>query len=238
MAYTAQQYFNQIVANEIEMADLQTLIAKMPPGPERAKRQARLALVRRVTQQYKTKYTRMTGTPWQDLPRTTVVEEKSTPRKQPSQATPPPTPQAPRIRRLRHREFRDSEGRDMFELSQPDPAGDSVDKLIKYWATRGESVHGSEFKASRKTVTVPQTHRVVAVKILTESSSEVGLLYTAKASNTYVTYEWGPPGQTVRVTWITREKDLNTGKVTVSSRTKTIPRSKAAGNAVFFPPEP
>lgn len=141
-------------------------------------------------------------------------------------------------RRLSHREFRLSEGKDMFGLSKPDPLGDAITDLIKYWGTGGESLYGREAKDSRRVVTVPISHRVNTVTIRTESSSKVGPGYSAEASNTYVEYEWGFPGGTVSVTWTTRKKDLNTGRVSEDSRTKSLPRSEVEGNAVIFPPDP
>jgi len=141
-------------------------------------------------------------------------------------------------RRLSYREFRKSEGRDMFDLGKPDPIGDNIVNLIKYWGTRGVSIYGNEVKASRRVVTVPVTHRVNTVTISTEAASKVGLMYTAAASNTYVTYEWGPPRGTVSVTWTRKEKDLNSGKVNETSKTQSFPRSEVEHSPVIFPPDP
>lgn len=141
-------------------------------------------------------------------------------------------------RRLSYREFRKSEGQDMFEMGKPDPIGDAIVSLIKYWGTRGTSIYGNEAKASRRVVTVPVTHRVNTVTISTESSSKVGLMYIVEASNTYVTYEWGPPRQTVSLTWTRKAKDLNSGRVTETSKTESFPRSEVEHNPMIFPPDP
>jgi hypothetical protein len=148
-------------------------------------------------------------------------------------------------RRLSRREFRYTAGKDMHAIKEPDPAGDAIQNLMRYWFQPRGTVHktGSEVRAERKIVTVAATDRVNRVTIETDSAVRKSVFYEVEASNTIVTYEWGPPKDAVTVVWHKREKKVegvlgNDVSEDSSSRTMILSRDEVGGDPLIFPPDP
>ena len=140
--------------------------------------------------------------------------------------------------RLSQRVFSKSSGKSMQDIMNPDPIGNSIDNIIMTLGTRGEHIYGLERKGRRKSISVPITHRVNAVKIHTTTAKIVST-HEVSASDTTVTYEWGPPKDTVTVTATSQTKDLRSGRTThAAPNTKVYSRSEVENNAVIFPPDP
>ena len=151
--------------------------------------------------------------------------------------------EAQMARRLSRRAFVYTKGRDVH--SQPDPGTDAIANLLRYWFQPKGTLHkiGRELRDRRRLVTVSATDRVNRVTIRTEASVAKNPAFEMEASNTVVEYEWGPPTDTVAVTW-SREETRSEGFFggepveSRSERTMMLAREEVAGDPLIFPPDP
>jgi hypothetical protein len=159
----------------------------------------------------------------------------------PGEIVPPPDlpPPSPRFKsRIVHREFQQVKA----ELAQGEPPSVANIKDIfdlAFGAVAPETALGSEDRAARKVVMLPEGVRVNRFHIDVDLSFDVLTQGQITIVNTTLDYEWGSATPSVAVRQSGRAAIFGTvAPRTITDSTQLIPRAQAESMALVVPPDP